>query len=586
MEYLRVLCDGYKDDPLNKISIIINDWQEQLKIRILKRKEKCLADYAMDEIDEEDELYYEPFEVDMDITYKDKNCKALIKRITMSDKRYIQIEIQYEQEDDIKDLSASIWYEMKKELIEWMNGKYNTIFWLADSQNNKIATNLYKELHELENYLREIINSYMCIKHGGNWFDSYSYEDYKYKYSKFSEWFNKSRYNLFKCIDNHLFNLEIDDIFESLKAAKRKPVSKLVKKALEDIKKDSKENATEIAKVELLEYPSLWDEEDFDNIFDRTLVERWKLDLSKRRNMVAHNKMICRDMYEDTMQSIKYFKQKFVDANIKLNHRLKSQEQREVESFLHQNEIEMYLEDCGINASLPDEQDIIDNLNQMDDFIELSGIINDRVSCIGEIIDDIISMIEDREMMLYEEAFFEEDKFTGIDLLEQYINFCCNNPLYKSWKALIKKDMSIEVYRLIEPQIAEDISKLKEKLRSIKQDISFVDLNCFSEGDIVRITDFSGDRYALTIRGWFCPDRGCLDEVLVKLTCNEELIECGGINVSYGDYELTEDGIPLPSTEDDISVCIDKVNTELNLVLDKLFSDLEEIETKIMNIEF
>ena len=353
---------------------------------------------------------------------------------------------------------------MKKELIEWMNGKYNTIFWLADSQNNKIATNLYKELHELENYLREIVNSYMCIKHGGNWFDTYSYEDYKYKYNKFSEWFNKSRYNLFKCIDNHLFNLEIDDIFESLKAAKRKPVSKLVKKALEDIKKDSKENATEIAKVELLEYPSLWDEEDFDNIFDRTLVERWKSDLSKRRNMVAHNKMICRDMYEDTMQSIKYFKQKFVDANIKLNHRLKSHEQREVESLLHQNEIEMYLEDCGINASLPDEQDIIDNLNQMDDFIELSGIINDRVSCIGEIIDDIISMIEDREMMLYEEAFFEEDKFTGIDLLKQYIDFCCNNPLYKSWKALIKKDMSIEVYRLIEPQIAEDISKLKEKL--------------------------------------------------------------------------------------------------------------------------
>jgi len=585
MEYLRVLCCGDKDDTINTISAIIDEWQEHLKIKILKREGKCLADYTMDEIDEEDDSYFEPFEINMNISYKNKGCRVSIRRITMSDKRYMQMEVQYQQEDDIKDLDTSIWYEMKKELIEWMDEKYDKIFWLADSQNNKIATNLYTELHKLENYLREIINSYMCIKHGGNWFEAYSYEDYKNKYSKFSEWFNKSRYDLFKSVDNHLFNLEIDDIFESLKAAKRKPVSKIVRKALENIKKDSKENAAEIAKVELLESISLWDEENFDEVFDKQTVGRWKSDLSKRRNMVAHNKMICKDMYKDTMQSINLFEEKFQEANRKLSHKLKSQEQRELESLFHQNEIDMYLEDCGISSTLPDEQDIIDNINQTDDFIELSGIINDRVACIGGTIEELLSMLDDVNMMLNEGNFFEDDVFTGRELLEQYIEFCCDNPLYSSWKTLIKTDMPVEIYRLIEPQIAEDISKLIEQLSGIKQNIFFVDLDCYSEGDLIRIIDFSGNRYALTINGWFCPDRGCLDEITVELTCNEELIEYGGIDVSYGDYELTEDGTPLPSTEDDIFVRIDKVNKELNLVIDSLFSDLANIESEIMKIE-
>lgn len=104
-----------------------------------------------------------------------------------------------------------------------------------------MATDLYGRMHSLENYLREIINSYMCIVHGGDWFEKYSYEGFLNKYLKFSEWFRKSDYDLFKQVDNHLFNLEIDDIFDALKAAKKKQLSGTVIKALEEIKKQEKE---------------------------------------------------------------------------------------------------------------------------------------------------------------------------------------------------------------------------------------------------------------------------------------------------------------------------------------------------------
>lgn len=169
--------------------------------------------------------------------------------------------------------------------------------------------------------------------------------------------------------------------------------------------------------------------------------------------------------------------------------------------------------------------------------------------------------------------------------MEQYIDFCYENPLYSNWKTLIKKDVSVEIYRLIEPQIVDDISKLKKQLMCIKQNVYFVDLDCYSEGDLIRMKDFYGNEYALTINGWFCPDRGCLDEISIKLTCNKEVIEYGSIDVSYGDYELTEDGIPIPSTEDDIFVNIEDINKELNIAIDNLFSDLENIESEMMKIE-
>ena len=292
MEYVKVLCCGEENSDFSRISFLLGRMTSVIGITVKHKKEVCLADFIQEEIDEENVEYYEPYKVKCEFVYQSKECEMNIERITNVGKRYIIIDIRYSEEDDISLLVNSIWYEFKEKLIDLLYGNYEQIFWLADSQNMKIATDLYGRLHILENYLREIINSYMSIKHGGDWFEKYSYEDYINKYLKFSEWFRNSRYNLFKKVDNHLYNLEIDDIFDALKVAKKKQISNTVKRALEDIKKHEKDKAGEIASVELLDSPSLWDEEGFGEIFSKSVVGRWKEDLSKRRNMIAHNKMI------------------------------------------------------------------------------------------------------------------------------------------------------------------------------------------------------------------------------------------------------------------------------------------------------
>lgn len=585
MEYIKILCCGKENEELSSISLLLERMKSVLGITIKKMTGVCLADFTQEDIDEENEEYYEPFEVESEFVYQSKECRMDAERITKGGKRYIFLNIKYSEEDDISLLKSSIWYEFKEKMIGLLYGNFEQVFWLADSQNMKIATDLYGRLHILENYLREIINSYMSVKHGGDWFEKYSYEDYMNKYLKFSEWFRDSQYDLYKKVDNHLYNLEIDDIFVALKAAKKKQITNVVKRALEDIKKHEREKATEIASVELLDSPSLWDEENLDEIFSKTVVGRWKNDLSKRRNMVAHNKMICRDMYNDTVDAIDYFKNEFEKAEELLKRRINSEEILEANRLRREDEEAMNLQYCDIRSELLEEQDIIERLNETDDFICLSGIINDRIFDISEKVEDALLSLKYIRESLQEETFFEDDELMRKDLLEKYIELGDTHYLYSTWKTLLEGKVTKEIYRLIEDALQDHLLSIEQKLKNIGDSVFYVDLNCFSEGDLVRLQDYAGNEFAVNVSGWFCPERGSSDEVYVNWIENGVNSVYGEIYISYGDYEMTEDDIPIPCVEDELVVKFGEVNDKLETVVTGIMDVLDRIESQYVELE-
>lgn len=585
MEYVKVLCCGEENSDFSRISFLLGRLTSVIGITVKHKKEVCLADFIQEEIDEENVEYYEPYKVKCEFVYQSKECEMNIERITNVGKRYIIIDIRYSEEDDISLLVNSIWYEFKEKLIDLLYGNYEQIFWLADSQNMKIATDLYGRLHILENYLREIINSYMSIKHGGDWFEKYSYEDYINKYLKFSEWFRNSRYNLFKKVDNHLYNLEIDDIFDALKVAKKKQISNTVKRALEDIKKHEKDKAGEIASVELLDSPSLWDEEGFGEIFSKSVVGRWKEDLSKRRNMIAHNKMICRDMYNDTISTIDYFEKEFRKADKLLKRKIKSEEILEIIKLQSETEEAMNLEYCDIEPELLEEQNIIERLNETDDFICLSGIIEDRILHIKEKIGETLLSLKYIKDELQEDTFFEDDELVREDLLEKYIELGNSHYLYSTWKKLLEGKVTKNIYFLIEDKLQEYLLSVERKLETIRNSVFCRDLNDFSEGDIVRIKDFEGNEFAVNVSGWFCPERGSSNEVYVNWIENGTNSVYGRIYISYGDYEMTEDDIPIPCVADEFIVKFSEVNNKLEAVIDSIEEALNKIENQYIELE-
>ena len=149
MEYVRILCCGKENSEFGMLSFLLDRMTSVLGITIKNMNGVCYADFTQEEVDEENVEYHEPFEIRCEFVYRSKECQMDAKRITNAGKRYIYVNIQYSEEDNISLLANSIWYDFKEKLIELLYEDYNQIFWLADSQNMKIATDLYGRLHTL-----------------------------------------------------------------------------------------------------------------------------------------------------------------------------------------------------------------------------------------------------------------------------------------------------------------------------------------------------------------------------------------------------------------------------------------------------
>lgn len=245
----------------------------------------------------------------------------------------------------------------------------------------------------------------------------------------------------------------------------------------------------------------------------------------------------------------------------------------------------MNLEYCDIRSELLDEQDIIERLNETDDFICLSGIINDSISDISEKVEDTLLSLKYIRESLQEETFFEDDELMKKDLLEKYIELGDTHYLYSTWKALLEGKVTKEIYRLIEDALQDHLLSIEQKLKNIRDSVFYVDLSCFSEGDLVRIEDYAGNEFAVNISGWFCPERGSSDEVYINWIENGENSVYGGIYISYGDYEMTEDDIPIPCVEDELVVKFSEVNDKLETVVTGIMDILNKIESKYVELE-
>ena len=121
MEYIKILCCGKENGELSSISLLLERMKSVLGITIKKITGVCLADFTQEDIDEENEEYYEPFELTLEFVYQAKECLMNVERITKSGRRYIYLNIQYSENDDISLLVSSIWYEFKERMIELLH---------------------------------------------------------------------------------------------------------------------------------------------------------------------------------------------------------------------------------------------------------------------------------------------------------------------------------------------------------------------------------------------------------------------------------------------------------------------------------
>lgn len=289
-------------------------------------------------------------------------------------------------------------------------------------------------------------------------------------------------------------------------------------------------------------------------------------------------------MYFDTLDSIEFFKNEFNKAEIILNNRIVTNEKNYIKNIQRDQEIQLNLEYCGIDSNFLNEENIIDRINDTDDVIELSGEMEDKIKTIELLLDDEILELEELIEYLQIDNFFDRDKFVAKELLNQYIEFCKAHQLYSVWIGLLNH-MTCNVYLLIEPEIQKYLENKKSKMEQMRKSINLVVFDTLEEGNLLTLVDMRGNKYELNLSGMFCPDRGASNTLSILLKENEEIISSGMIEITYGDYDITEDGIPIPYVEDELIVDLTEVKKYMIKILDKIIMELRENEQEILNIE-
>lgn len=265
--------------------------------------------------------------------------------------------------------------------------------------------------------------------------------------------------------------------------------------------------------------------------------------------------------------------------------RLKSDEDEIIRTAAREYDISLNMEYCGFDESLYDIDSVIDKLMDTEEIIELCGILEDDLEslkfCAKETFDSISTLYDG----LTELNFFEDDEFIGEDMLRQYIYLLENNPIQNSLINLVKKSMSYDEYRIIEYELKGHLEMVQKNLLIVIHSFENVNIQRFTEGTIAEFIGFDGNSYELILYGEIFPERGTTNELRISIKENENEISEGYIFINYGDYEINDDEIPMPSAVEGITVNINDIIQKLSCIIDKEGKCIKRIAELAYNVE-
>ncbi len=204
-------------------------------------------------------------------------------------------------------------YDLKFYIKNSLRKDWEECIWLNDEQSSNYAKELYADIHELENQLRQFINIVMIRTFGVNWWDKYTTRKIQDKY--------KARVSSYKRVaqsyanvSDRLLSIDTDDLLDIMthKIKKFSPKDDyIVTNLLESLREtgDISTVASEYKKIiEKLKKECDVEIDVWNSLFGKYLsedfIQAWK-DFGKNRNHVAHNKLLDHHAYTTIKKSIK-----------------------------------------------------------------------------------------------------------------------------------------------------------------------------------------------------------------------------------------------------------------------------------------
>lgn len=113
----------------------------EINVKIEKQERKYLEDYNYEIIEEYEQDSLNLISINGEFQYRSNKCKFDIQRMTKDNQFLLDIQIVYLEIDDIRDLKNSQWFDFKEILLNKISEKYEYIYWLEDTQNQKWQLN-------------------------------------------------------------------------------------------------------------------------------------------------------------------------------------------------------------------------------------------------------------------------------------------------------------------------------------------------------------------------------------------------------------------------------------------------------------
>ncbi len=569
-----------KDYDEDIIYLITNEISKKIKeldpSMNLINKYKMLSELCGIDDEEEDEV----ISANIDIKKDEKNIQIEIKKFSYENNKIdIFVNIKYNVGNEAQNTLDEFLYDLKINISRAVARYMNEINWIVDEQNEQISKELYTKLHSLENQFRGIINKYMLKRFGEEWFSKKINDSFKEKSKGYSEWYD-NRYNDLKYIKSEIFNLQTKDLISMLKNSYVNEDITKISKELNEIKGRLNEKISNIIKEDVLEEDNLW-QKYFVPIFGDDIEGDWN-EFSNMRNTIAHNKVLSKKFCEDMFVHVEKLKSIMDKANINVDSRVKSLEDKMIRDYISDCDYQLNMEILGYKI-YNDDQDVIDEIEETYGMITLRGIIHDNIEKLKSRYEDYEGYLCDIILEVDEE---EVDKSNVDEVIEYFKEklVVLNNLVNENDKELINLliNKSNDIAEL--NSIAEYITYLKleliDKIQAYRKNTDYNDL-FEDDNEICKFYNLDGEKFYIQIRGWFTIEAGGADDIWLDYKKGEELIERGEINIRFGDFSMADYGAPMPEQDDGIYDDIDKVNDAVNCDIEEI---IEEIEKNIDDI--
>jgi hypothetical protein len=481
------------------------------------------------------------------LKFNKKEFEVVLSRKTYGGTVLIECSIEYDGDEK---LFGSV-YDFKIKIKEWLDKYCKPIYWIHDENNIEICTEAYKSIHNAENKFRQILSLFMMRKCG----DIYLNKKLEEEFNRYSDFYKKSSYTDFKNINSKLYNIGFSNLPKLLDmkitqviVEEEKCIKEMIDEvinlldnigdityAYKEIEKQKSKLNSEILKINREE--CIFNTEIL-SILDDNFKFKWGT-LSGMRNMVMHNKPICKKLYDDINRLCNEIGEKF---KICLD---------DLESCFYTEEEFIY--DCLCDENAERQQYYLEFIDQERENLGIQfqlseEYVMDELSEHHQEIRELMSVLDE----IHELSLNMENIYGDIDEIREYLKGIEEKKFIKQLSDLCDKlgiQINIEefnilegiedivdlfIYKMVNNSNIEDLyDNLVEKTKIDRE---------FSIDKIAVFVDCEGAEYNLYIQGELNPEDEGTDFLECIIYKNEEILRKAYIEVNYGNYSDQSEG--------------------------------------------